>query len=213
MTQLLLTSKTFVLALAAIIFGILGGITSAHAQSFTVRQGQSQTLTYTSSFGTAGAATATFSLNNDVLTVTYKNTSTANTYLNGLGFNSSPHILPENLENSTATRGWTADAGPGGGLGNFDLMAFGTGRNRLAPGASGTAVFILTAVRSEIRIEQSIVHLTSLPNGSSEKPIGVPDILPPPPPPGDVNPPPPPPPGDITPPPPTGDVNPPPPTN
>ncbi|MBA3439795.1 MAG: hypothetical protein H0T92_08000, partial [Pyrinomonadaceae bacterium] len=157
MTHHHITCQTFVLALAAITFCVLGSITSAHAQSVTLRQGQSQTQTYTSSFGAAGAATATFSLNHNVLTVTYKNTSTTNTYLNGIGFNSVPHILPEDLESSTATGGWRADAGPGGGLGNFDLISSSTGRTRLASGASGTAVFILTEVRAEILIEQSIV--------------------------------------------------------
>lgn len=143
------------------------------AQGVCLAQGQSQTFTYTSSFGAAGSARATFSLQGNVLTVNYRNTSTSNTFLSGIGFDTNPHLLPENLANATATGGWSADAGPGGGLGNYDLIAYGTGRNRLSLNTSGTAVFILTTAPQQLCLDVSVAHLTSLPNGDSEKPVGV----------------------------------------
>ena len=145
-----------------------------NAQSVCLQQGQSKTFNYTSTFGSAGSAKATFSLMNNVLKIEYKNTSTSNTYLSGVGFSAVARILPENLATATATSGWSAIAGPGGGLGNYDLIAYGNGRNRLSPNAFGTAVFVLTSARQEVCMESNIVHLTSLPNGTSEKPVGVP---------------------------------------
>jgi len=146
-----------------------------NAQSVCLQQGQSKTFNYTSTFGAAGSAKATFTLASTVLTVEYKNTSTSNTFLSGIGFTAVSHILPENLASATATEGWSAVAGPGGGLGNYDLIAYGNGRNRLLPGKFGTAAFILTSARQEICLDANIVHLTSLPNGNSEKPVGIPD--------------------------------------
>ena len=145
-----------------------------NAQSVCLQQGQSKNFNYTSTFGSAGSAKATFTLMNNVLKVEYRNTSTSNTYLSGIGFTAVARILPENLASATVTSGWSAVAGPGGGLGNYDLIAYGNGRNRLYPGNWGTAVFILTSSRQEICIASNVAHLTSLPNGDSEKPTGIP---------------------------------------
>ena len=161
------------LTFLALLILFCGTASKASAQAVCLTQGQPQSFTYTSSFGAQGSARATFTLQGNVLTVTYRNTSTTNTFLNGIGFDTNPHLLPENLSNATATGGWSADAGPGGGLGNYDLIAYGTGRNRLSPNTSGTAVFILTTTPQQLCIEVSIAHLTSLPNGDSEKPVGV----------------------------------------
>jgi hypothetical protein len=155
---------------------LVGCAVFTNAQSACLQQGQSKTFNYTSSFGAAGSAKATFTLMNHVLKIEYKNTSTSNTYLSGIGFTAVARILPENLASATVTNGWSAVAGPGGGLGNYDLIAYGNGRNRLSPDMWGTAVFILTSPRQEICLESNIVHLTSLPNGNSEKPTGVPTI-------------------------------------
>jgi hypothetical protein len=164
----------------SLVFGtslFAGASATASAQSACVPQGQALPFTYTSSFGTAGSAEATFSLSGNVLVVNYKNTSTERTYLTGVALNAAPHLAPESLAGATATGGWAADAGPGGGLGRFDLITYGTGKSRLLPGASGTAVFILASAPQEICVERTIVHLTSLPNGDSEKPAGVPGVL------------------------------------
>ncbi len=146
-----------------------------NAQSNCLQQGESKTFIYTSTFGSAGSAKATFTLMSNTLMVNYQNTSTSNTFLSGIGFTAVTRIVPENLASATATNGWSAVAGPGGGLGNYDLIAYGNGRKRLSPGMWGTAAFILTPTRSEVCLDSSIVHLTSLPNEDSEKPLGVPD--------------------------------------
>lgn len=166
--------KVALMSLAFSLFVVFSASTVT-AQNTCLGQGQSKTFSYTSSFGAAGSAFATYRLNSNVLTVEYKNTSTSNTYLSGIAFNTEPHLLPEMLASATATEGWTAVAGPGGGLGNYDLAAFGNGRNRLSPNKWGTAAFILTSVPQELCFSTLIVHLTSLPNGNSEKPVGVPD--------------------------------------
>jgi hypothetical protein len=170
--------KAYLSSVAVRLFTVLafliGCTVFTSAQSVCLQQGQSKTFNYTSSFGAAGSAKATFTLMNHVLKVEYKNTSTSNTYLSGIGFTAVNRILPENLASATVTNGWTAVAGPGGGLGNYDLIAYGNGRNRLSPDMWGTAVFILTSPRQEICFDSNIVHLTSLPNGNSEKPTGVP---------------------------------------
>ena len=163
--------------LTALVFLAVGAATSVTAQSVCLQQGQSQTFNYTSSFGSAGSAKATFTLLGDMLTVVYKNTSTSNTYLSGLGFNTAPHTLPEQVQSSSASRGWSTGAGAGGGLGRFDLLAYGNGGNkRIAPNTPvGTADFTLTYEPTQLCIAENIVHLTSLPNGNSEKPTGVPE--------------------------------------
>ena len=163
-------------AFAALMFLAIGAVSSATAQSICLQQGQSRTFNYTSSFGTAGSAKATFTLLGDMLTVVYRNTSTSNTYLSGVGFNTAPHTLPEQIQSSSASRGWLTGAGAGGGLGNFDLLAYGNGNKRIAPNTPvGTADFILTYEPTQLCIAENIVHLTSLPNGNSEKPVGVPE--------------------------------------
>lgn len=172
-----INSSRVLRAFAALIFLAGGAITSVTAQSVCLQQGQSKTFNYTSSFGTAGSAKATFTLLGDMLTVVYKNTSTSNTYLSGLGFNTAPHTLPEQVQSSSASRGWLTGTGAGGGLGSYDLLAYGNGGNkRIAPNTPvGTADFTLTYEPTELCIAENIVHLTSLPNGGSEKPVGVPE--------------------------------------
>ncbi len=162
---------------ATLVFLAVCTAASVKAQSVCLQQGQSRTFNYTSSFGTAGSAKATFTLLGDMLTVVYKNTSTSNTYLSGLAFNTAPHTLPEQVQSSSASRGWLTGAGAGGGLGNFDLLAYGNGGNkRIAPNTPvGTADFTLTSEPTQLCIAENIVHLTSLPNGGSEKPVGVPE--------------------------------------
>lgn len=162
--------------LVTLVFLAAGTAASVKAQSVCLQQGQSKTFNYTSTFGAAGSAKATFTLLGDMLTVVYKNTSTSNTYLSGIGFNTVAHILPEQIQSATASRGWLAGAGPGGGLGTYDLIAYGNGNKRIAPNSPvGTADFTLIYEPVQLCIAENIVHLTSLPNGNSEKPVGVPN--------------------------------------
>lgn len=183
----ILTVRNFVRATAMSVFCAAFLTASSNAQQVCLNSGQSKTFNYTSSFGAAGSAKAVFTFKDNVIVVQYQNTSTSNTYLSGIGFNSDPRMLPENLESAMASATWTAVAGPGGGLGNYDLIAYGNGKNRLSPTKSGTATFMLASAPAQFCFGANVVHLTSLPNGNSEKPAGVPvDSQVDPPPPVDV---------------------------
>lgn len=151
---------------------LLAGAASADAQTVCVQQGHSKTFTYKQSPAAPGVATATFKLEHDVLTVEYKNVAPA-AFLTGVGFDASPDLALESDEAATATGGWEAGPGGGGGLGGFDFTIHGNGsKNRLAPGASGRATFTLDFARPEVCIAKTIAHLTGLSGGTS-KPVGV----------------------------------------
>jgi hypothetical protein len=142
----------------------------AYADPVTLVQGQSVTFTYQSAQFGGSNATATFTLNGNQLTIHYTNTSNNGTFLNGIGFNSSPNLTVTNAQFTTSN--WHFDTN-GGGLGNFELRVFGNGNNgRLSGGQSGTAILTLSSVPSSITIDLTAAHLTSLPNGDSEKPTG-----------------------------------------
>jgi len=166
--------KNIALFLAVFVFFAGFTVSSAKAQSICLQQGHPQSFTYTSTFSTAGSASAVFTLIDNVIIVQYKNTSTANTYLSGIAFNTVEHVKKADLKSSTATLGWATGTGSGGGLGSYDLFAYGNGNSRrLSQGQSGTATYILKSVPTSFCISPTIVHLTSLPDGSSEKPVGV----------------------------------------
>jgi hypothetical protein len=147
----------------------------ARADTITLTQGVPTTVNFKSiSDPLHSTATATFTLSGNTLTVKLTNTSTVNTFVSGIGFNTTPNLT---LSSSTASSGWTAGTGPGGGLGNFELIAFGNGNpSRLSMGESTTATFTFSAPTNltTLQIEDLIVHLTSLPNGQSEKVPGTP---------------------------------------
>ena len=170
------------LAFAFATFVFLAAFTasSVSAQSMCLQPSIPKTFTYTSSFGDAGAAKARFKLSGNVITVEYWNISTTLTYLAGIGFNTEAQILSDDIESASATRGWLAGAGPGGGLGAYELIAYGNGNKRIAPNPNDvrTATFTLVNAPAQICLTENIVHLTSLPSGVSEKPIGVPDATP-----------------------------------
>jgi hypothetical protein len=169
-------------AFAFVTFVFLTAFTtsSINAQSVCLQPSIPKTFTYTSSFGAAGAAKARFKLSGNQIIVEYWNISTTLTYLSGIGFNTEAHILSDDIESASATRGWLAGAGPGGGLGAYELIAYGNGNKRIAPNPNDvrTATFTLVNAPAEICITENVVHLTSLPNGDSEKPIAVPDSTP-----------------------------------
>jgi hypothetical protein len=71
-----------------------------------------------------------------------------------------------------------AGAGPGGGLGDFELISEGNGNDRLGFNESATATFTFTNLNvTTLTLDSVIVHLTSLPNEGSEKvpPSSVPE--------------------------------------
>lgn len=165
--------KKLPLALAVFALLLLGTAQSTRADPVTLTQGGSTSFIYQSPTFPGSVASATFSLSADgkTLTVTMTNNSNNGTFVSGLGFDTTPDV---GLQSTSATAGWTASAGPGGGLGSFELVAFGNGNpDRLSQGQSATATFVFTGAVSSLTLDQSIVHLTSLPNGQSEKPSGI----------------------------------------
>jgi hypothetical protein len=169
--------KALLTTAAAIAMFALSSV--ARADTITLSQGVPTTVTFKSvSDPTHSTASATFTLSGNQLKITLTNTSTVNTFVSGIGFNTTPNLT---LSSSSATAGWTAASGNGGGLGNFELIAFGNGNpNRLSMGESTTATFVFSSPTNlqTLTIEDLIVHLTSLPNGQSEKVPGTPNSVP-----------------------------------
>ena len=159
-------------SLVALVACLVAGAAAVRAQTVCVAQGQTKTFTYKQSATAPGVATATFKLEHDVLTVDYRNTAPM-AFLTGIAFDASPQVALESDSAATATDGWEAGPGSGGGLGNFDFSAHGNGSKfRLVPGAGGKASFTLDYARSEVCITKTIAHLTGLAGGTS-KPVGV----------------------------------------
>jgi hypothetical protein len=166
--------KALLTTAAAFAMLALGSV--ARADTFTLAQGNSTTVNFQSPNFPGSNSTATFSLSGSTLTVTLTNTSSNGTFLSGLGFDTTPDMV---LQTASAASGWTAGNGPGGGLGSFELVAFGNGdSNRLSGGQSTTAIFTFSSVPTTITFDSMIVHLTSLPNGQSEKIPGTPGHMP-----------------------------------
>ena|ERR1044071_5459263 len=141
----------------------------ARADTITLTSGVPTTVNFQSPNFAGSTATATFTLSGNTLTVKLTNTSTNGTFLSGIGFDTNPNLTLTSA--TTATSGWTAQTGPGGGLGDFELVSFGNGNNnRLAAGEMATATFVFSGPALQtLTLDQVIVHLTSLPNGNSEK--------------------------------------------
>ena len=165
--------KKPLLSLAVFTLFLLATAQSARADAVTLTPGGSTTFVYQSPNFPGSSASATFTLSADGTTLTVKvvNTSSDNTFVSGLGFDTTPNVV---LQSSSATDGWTAGAGPGGGLGSFELIAEGNGNPaRLLQGEFTIATFVFTGPMPSLTIDSSIAHLTSLPNGESEKPPGI----------------------------------------
>ena len=143
----------------------------AYADPVTLVQGQSVTFTYQSTQFAGSSAQATFTLQGNQLTINYVNTSNNGTFLSGIGFNTTPDLQVSNAAFSAGSNWEFIDHG--GGLGGVEMRAFGNGNHgRLAPGESGTVVLTLTSIPPSLTIDLTRAHLTSLPNGDSEKPVG-----------------------------------------
>ena len=167
------------MAFAAILFTLALMQFPTYADSVTLNAGSSATFNYVSTFGAAGQATATFSLSADgkTLTVGFLNTSTSDTFLSGIGFDTSPDLATTAAVFSGLPSGatWSYTSGGGGGIGNFEAGAYGNGNNnRLKPGEGGTLTLTLSSPQTNgITLDVTMTHLTSLPDGSSQKPVGV----------------------------------------
>lgn len=166
-------------SLTGLLFMLVGFNAASIAGPITLNPGTSATFSYISTFGSAGQATASFALSDDgkTLTVHFQNTSTGNTYLSAFGFSTSPNLTATSAYFCDLPSGanWSFTASGGGGIGNYELGASGQGnKNRLKPGQGGTLVINLkTPQTNGITLDVSMTHLTSLPDGSSQKPIGM----------------------------------------
>lgn len=161
--KLLLTGAAAVMVLAL--------NAAAYADGVTLAQGQSVTFLYQSAQFAGSNATATFTLQGNQLTIHYTNTSTNGTFLSGVGFDTSPNLHITNAAFAPGSQ-WQFST-HGGGLGGFEMRVFGNGNEgRLSPGQSGTVVLTLSSVPPSLTIDLTRAHLTSLPNGDSEKPVG-----------------------------------------
>ncbi|HEX8649640.1 MAG TPA: PEP-CTERM sorting domain-containing protein [Pyrinomonadaceae bacterium] len=142
----------------------------AYADPVTLVQGQSITFTYQSTQFAGSSAQATFTLQGNQLIVQYTNTSNNGTFLSGIGFDTTPDLNVTNASFSNSNWQFVTN---GGGLGGFEMVVSGNGNHgRLSGGQSGTVVLTLSSVPPSLVIDLTRAHLTSLPNGDSEKPVG-----------------------------------------
>lgn len=156
----------------------------AYADPVSIAQGQSATFTYqTTNANVKG--TATFSLNGNVLTIVYTNTSNAgacvgnNCSLTGIGFDTSPNL---NITNATfsgdESAHWSYGTN-GGGLGGFEMRVSGSNGVNHALNAGETQTVQLTfsgVAPAFLTIDLTQAHFQAIPpNGRSEKPVGTPD--------------------------------------
>jgi hypothetical protein len=175
--------RRFLLIAAATL--MLASVSSvAYADPVTIAQGQSVTFTYqTSNANVKG--TATFTLNGNVLTLTYTNTSSgaqcvgSNCSLTGIGFDTTPNLNITSATFSGAEATNWSFATNGGGLGGFELRVSGTGgvNNGLFAGETQTAQLTFSGVAPAfLTIDLTQAHFQAIPpNGNSEKPVGTPN--------------------------------------
>jgi hypothetical protein len=174
--------KLILIAAATLMMASLS--TAAFADPVTIAQGQSVTFTYqTSNSNVRG--TATFTLDGNVLRLTYTNTSNAaacvgnNCSLTGIGFNTSPNLnITGATINGEEAASWTF-ATNGGGLGGFELRVSGSGgvSHGLFANETQTAELTFSGTAPEfLTIDLTRAHFQAIPpNGDSEKPEGTPN--------------------------------------
>lgn len=172
----ILSLKKGLLAVAAL---VLLSPVAALADSATLSNGQSVTFTYVAVGFPNSNATATFTYNQigGTLTMVLTNTSSDDIKLAEIGFNANMIISGTPL--ITYAAGTVADfvTGTQSLQGSFTLGANADGGNDndvLNDGEALTVVFTLNGVPPALlNISGTQVHLTSLPDGNSQKPDGV----------------------------------------
>jgi hypothetical protein len=174
--------KLLLIAAATLMMASLS--TAAYADPVTIAQGQSVTFNYqTTNSNVRG--TATFTLNGNVLTLTYTNTSIGaacsgnNCSMTGIGFDTTPNLNITNATFSgTESSNWSF-ATNGGGLGGFELRVSGSGgvSHGLLTGETQTAQLTFSGVAPAfLTIDLTRAHFQAIPpNGNSEKPEGTPE--------------------------------------
>lgn len=172
----ILSFKKGLLAVAAL---VLLSPVAALADSATLSNGQSVTFNYVAVGFPNSNATATFTYNQigGTLTMVLTNTSSDDIKLAEIGFNANMIISGTPL--ITYAAGTVADfvTGTQSLQGSFTLGANADGGNDndvLNDGEALTVVFTLNGVPPALlNISGTQVHLTSLPDGNSQKPDGV----------------------------------------
>ena len=167
--------KKSLLAVAAL---LLLSPVAALADSATLSNGQSVTFNYVAAGFPNSTAQATFTYNQvaGTLTLVLTNTSTDDIKLAEIGFNA--NMIISGTPVITYAGGTIADfvVGTQSLQGSFTLGANANGGNDndvLNDGESLTVVFSLSGVPPALlNISGTQVHLTSLPNGQSQKPDG-----------------------------------------
>ncbi len=151
---------------------------TAKADSFTLTQGQSTTITFVDPTYSGASATATVTLSGNQLILNVTNTSSdSNVRLKGIGINTTPNLSVSSFTATGGMANFNFSTG-GGGLGNMEAIASSTGNNTLNAGQSGTVVFTLTSAPTSLTIDQLTVHLIALPNDRSVKLNGTPGSVP-----------------------------------
>jgi hypothetical protein len=161
------------LAVSLAMFAIFIGASALTVQADPVtliNGGSSVAIDYAASGFPGSTATAVFTLNGNVLTIQLSNTSTdLGTALTALGFNTTPDITISNFVGTGVTAGWTVN----GALGVFEVSRNGQGQNEaIDAGGTETLTFTLLDFSGDLTIDLTSVHLQSLPDGTSQKPIG-----------------------------------------
>lgn len=140
-----------------------------------VNGGSAVIVTYQSATFVNSNATATFTLNGNILTVQLTNTSTElgdGTILTGLGFDTTPNVTGTYSASGNASL-WSFNQG---GLGSFEVSAHGQGIGEgIAQGVTNTLTFTLSGLNgANLTIDLTQVHLQSRGDGDggSEKPTG-----------------------------------------
>jgi hypothetical protein len=167
-------NKLFLFA-AAVIF-VMALNSAAYADTVTLSQGKTIGLTFNPSGLPNTAATATVSLNGNLLTINLTNASTdGTTRIKGIGLNTTPNLVVTTFAASGGMSQFQFSTG-GGGLGNMEAVASSAGNLTLNQGVnnSGSVIFTLNSTLGSINIDQITVHFISLPNGQSIKVNGVP---------------------------------------
>ncbi|HEY7785697.1 MAG TPA: PEP-CTERM sorting domain-containing protein [Pyrinomonadaceae bacterium] len=150
----------------------------AKANPFTLVDGQSVTVNYATTFpGSHATATFTYNQATNQLTVVLTNNSTDANKLFAFGFDATgvtqvgnPTIVNGAGTTANFVNGATqiqTDFGVNSAQGNNAAV--------LNAGESLTVVFTFTSGPAILNIDITKIHVGSLPDGSSEKPIGVPN--------------------------------------
>jgi hypothetical protein len=166
------------LAITASIFMILtfGSTLVAKADPFTLTNGSSVTVVYTTS-NPSVTATATYTLSGNILTINVMNTSVVPAgegVITAFGFSSNPDVTVSSSSYVGDGSGW-AYSTINGGVGFVEHRFYTNGiANGLNPGESGTGTMVLTTSPTSLIIDPNVIKFQGIPpDGESETPGGV----------------------------------------